>query len=380
MLLGVEQEGSVDAPRVRVTWSATPFYANLDQYMVERRLAPSDGFGRVFASDTGTTFVDELDGRLGARYTYRLRSTPDFPPGVPRNPVDGGEQDIVLDPVVPFASPLYLREADVLLGVVGNTFVRIDPDTFGTLASVPRVGSLFASPDGDRLFASDRFTVRELDPQTLEEIASLDLRTLYGSEAEPRGLRATDGGLLFASHAEYRVPTLYSGLGVNVIDFDARTSRGQLRSDARGLAGVSPDGRYFLSTVLSAERELYEVTPDGLVLLRSDVQPGTLLRGERVLRLDGAVSTYDLFSDALLERHPIPVTGAPVFDPASGLYAAYAADGSHTAIVFDLETGREYARVPIDREMTFSFAVRTLFATPRLSSDRRVFYRRLDLP
>lgn len=379
-LLGVEQEGSLEDARIRVTWSATPFYANLDAYTVSRRVEPDGSFHPAFASGSDTTFVDQLDGRLGARYTYRLHSSPYFRPGTPRIPVDGGEREIALDPTVPFAAPLYLREADVLVGRRGSSFVRIDPTTLDVTLSVPSTGRLVASPEGDRLFSAGSTVVRELDPQTLEEIGSLDLTSLYGPTVRMSNLFVAEGGLLFATHNEYRVPTLYGALGVNVIDFDGRASLGQLRADLQGVASVSPDGRYFLSAVFSPDQELYEVTESGLVLLRSDVEPGTLLSGERVLRLDGAVSTYDLFSDALLDRLPIPVSRRYTVDGASGLYAAEAADGSHTAIVFDLETGREHARVPIARDLTFSFAARTLFTTPILSSDGRTFYRRLDLP
>ena len=75
----------------------------------------------------------------------------------------------------------------------------------------------------------------------------------------------------------------------------------------------------------------------------------------------------------VLLNRPVELRGPPLFDPSTGLYAGLTPSGTPPeAVVFDLDTGAERARVPLEYGMDgLRLAAGSVWLGP--------FYQRLDL-
>ena len=357
---------------VRLAWRPSPFYANVAAYRLERRRTWDESdWSPVLVSASDTSFTDELPERLGQEYVYRLTVERD---GL--YDIEAGAQVVRTGTVPPFFSPLYLQATDAVIGVRGDEIVRVRPGSDEVAAAAPYPGHPFATRDGARLFAADGPLLHELDPQSLQIVATLDLRPLYGSDVVAGSPVAGDGGRILLSY----VRGVQGGLGVLAVDFDRGVSLARLSGGGRRLGPVSPSGRYAIvhGSAEGFGGDLYELTDTGFVRRRGGFgRYPTFLDDERILALAGAGGAlYTVPTGDLLVEYATDAGGPPACDAASGLCAGVTASDLPDVVVFDPETGAERARLPISSDLgspaSFAFVDRAIWVTGA--------YQRLDLP
>ena len=359
--------------RVRLAWRPTPFYASVAAYRLERRRWDDNesGWTTLLASASDTSFVDNLPERLGQQYTYHLTVERD---GL--YAIEAGTQVVRAGPPKPFVSPLYLQATDAVIGVRGDEIVRAIPGTGEVVAAAPYAGQPFATRDGARLFAADGPLLHELDPQSLQTVATLDLRPLYGSDVIASDPMAGEDGRILLSY----VRGVQGGLGVLAVDFDRGVSLARLSGGGRRLGPVSPSGRYAIvfGNAEGFGGDLYELTDTGFVRLRGGFgRYAAFLDDDRILALSNTGGAlYAVPSGDPLADYATEANGPPMCDAASGLCAGVTPAALPDVIVFDPETGAERARLPIASfgfsPATFAFVDRAVWVTGA--------YQRLDLP
>jgi hypothetical protein len=357
-MLGFESLGEEG---IRLTWSASPFPANVARYVLERRPDVAGALwedAAVIPGARDTVYVDTVGEVFAARYVYRVRTEP-FEAGVVQTETLltawSGDRLGVTGVVSLHASDGFAAYAPRADGL-GADLVRIEAASFEIVADRPISvfgnSSVFATRDGARLFTISNGVVQEHDPRSLAVVRSLDLNALLGYQARPYTVVAADDGRLFFSRVELRDGTLYSGIGVDVVDFETGTFVGSIRPP-RGLALIdaSANGRYAL--IAGSESALYEVNEAGTFRRIGPVSETSrfLGHGDEVASFSGSVvQVLEAATLNVVRTFPMSTDFYRLLvDPATGYVAGYRdapyGQAETTVSVYDPATGAEVTQI-----------------------------------
>jgi len=370
---------------VFLEWSPTPYSANFSRYRLQRRRIPYGSPEPVatYYSPDETTHLDAEPRAFGSISEYALHTESEEVAapaekvyGWTGNRVEVGEAEgstppdrVEMRAHLPTVNA-YLADVDDADYHGPTRSVLIDASTSAVRAVLDQAYQYTVSPDGRRLFAYDGAVLRELDPQTLEPIRSVDLAALFGPMDWVYGLIATDVGLVCGKFlSELACVDMESGA---VVRRDA--------ADLYYFVAVSPDGRHAVWD--ADEPQLVRITPAGFepVARVSDwsLGEGTFARfldNERFafVRYSFAV-VQDAETGAVLQQTPLPerfeVTG---YDPDRDVLTGFSTEFDLPLLLaFDAMTGEERFRLESGTRAPRSFR----FAGDRAWVDG--FYREID--